>query len=594
MENTFYHYHIDRISPVRIRKVGDRTFFVDFGRDAYGQLELTLESDREGRTVEIAVGQMYDEEMDRMSRRPLGKVVTTVFPLVLKKGRHTCKAEFPAATFGGTGVVPSPVGEVRPFRYCEITGYEGELKKEDVTQLALFADFDDDAAFFRSSNDMLDRVWELCRYTIKMSNAFGYYIDGERERTPYEGDAMISALGHYCLDTDFRIAKRTIDFLMKTPNWPVNGLFLTANLIRDYWMYSGDASPLEEWYAKAAARCRIFFENGLLADAKKIHEMYTDEEIAEKTGLSLFLSHWMRDIVDWPAREMDEYDFGKLLRREDKVLPPPTSTPSGREIGEAHFVGNAGQAWSLDAFAEIAEVLGKRADAAFFRKRAAAVRALLRETMFDPATSLYVDVPGSGHTSQHTSMWAIFADIALPEQVPAILRHLRLKRMSCSACAASKLIAALYMAGDEEQGLRLMCDRSSNRSWSNMLRLGATVTMEAWDHYIHPTMDLVHPFSAAPAHLIPRDMVGIKPLAPALKRFSLAPRTGFLAEAELRHPTLRGPIEVSVSKKGGRARMRVRIPEGTEAEADLYGRKDILGAGEHLLEAECPDRGFTG
>ena len=166
--------------------------------------------------------------------------------------------------------------------------------------------------------------------------------------------------------------------------------------------------------------------------------------------------------------------------------------------------------------------------------------------------------------------------------------------MSCSACAAAKLIAALYMAGDEEQGLRLMCDRSSNRSWSNMLRLGATVTMEAWDHYIHPTMDLVHPFSAAPAHLIPREMFGIKPLAPTLKRFSLVPRTGFLKEAELRHPTIYGPIEVSVSKKGGLARMRVRIPQGTEAEADLYGRKDILGAGEHLLEAECPRYDFSG
>ena len=179
MKRTSYHYKIERISPARIRKVNDRTFFADFGRDAYGQLELTLESDRKGRTVEIAVGQMYDAEMDRMSRRILGKVVTTVFPLVLKKGRHTYKAEFPEATFGGTGVVPSPVGEVRPFRYCEITGYGGELKKEDLTQLALFADFDDDAAFFRSSNDMLDRVWELCRYTIKMTNAFGYYIDGQ-------------------------------------------------------------------------------------------------------------------------------------------------------------------------------------------------------------------------------------------------------------------------------------------------------------------------------------------------------------------------------------------------------------------------------
>ena len=588
MKETSYGYHIDRIRPSRLRKVNENTYFADFGKDAYGQLELTLESDKDGNKVEIAVGQMYDPETDRMSRAKLGRVVTTVFPVVLRKGKHTFKAPFPEAKFAGTGIVPSPVGEVRPFRYCEITNYGGKLEKEDLVQLALFADFDDDAALFRSSNEMLDKVWEFCKYTIKMTNAFGYYIDGERERTPYEGDSVISALGHYCLDTDYRIAKRTIDFLMKTPNWPVNGLFLTANLIRDYYMYSGDASPLKEWYAKAVKRCRIFFESGLLTDAKKIHETYTDEEIAEKTGLSLFLSHWMRDIVDWPGHEADGYDFGKLLRRKDKGVPKPATTPSGREIGEAHFVGNANQAWSLDAFAQIADVLGKKKDAAFFRKRASDVRALLRKTMFDEGTSLYVDVPGSKHTSQHTSMWAIFGNIATPDQYPALLRHLREKRMSCSACVSSKLIAALYMAGDEEQGLRLMCDRSSNRSWSNMLRLGATVTMEAWDHYIHQGMDLVHPFAASPAHLIPREMFGIKPILPTMKRFSLVPRTAFLKEAELQHPTVYGPIRVSVSKKGNMAQMRVSIPKGTEAEADLYGKKKLLAAGKHLLKAECP------
>ncbi|MBP5182295.1 MAG: hypothetical protein J6331_04630 [Lentisphaeria bacterium] len=73
-----------------------------------------------------------------------------------------------------------------------------------------------------------------------------------------------------------------------------------------------------------------------------------------------------------------------------------------------------------------------------------------------------------------------------------------------------------------------------------------------------------------------------------MKRFSLVPRTAFLKEAELQHPTVYGPIRVSVSKKGNTAQMRVSVPKGTEAEADLYGKRKILAPGEHLLKAECP------
>ena len=79
MKETSYGYHIDRIRPSRLRKVNENTYFADFGKDAYGQLELTLESDKDGNKVEIAVGQMYDPETDRMSRAKLGRVVTTVF-----------------------------------------------------------------------------------------------------------------------------------------------------------------------------------------------------------------------------------------------------------------------------------------------------------------------------------------------------------------------------------------------------------------------------------------------------------------------------------------------------------------------------------
>lgn len=53
------------------------------------------------------------------------------------------------------------------------------------------------AAYFRCSDDTLNRIWELCRYSMKATSFTGYYVDGDRERIPYEADALINQLGRY-------------------------------------------------------------------------------------------------------------------------------------------------------------------------------------------------------------------------------------------------------------------------------------------------------------------------------------------------------------------------------------------------------------
>ena len=84
-----------------------------------------------------------------------------------------------------------------PFRWCEVEGYGGKLGKKDFVRHSDHVPFDERAAYFRCSDDTLNRIWELCRYSMKATSFTGYYVDGDRERIPYEADALINQLGRY-------------------------------------------------------------------------------------------------------------------------------------------------------------------------------------------------------------------------------------------------------------------------------------------------------------------------------------------------------------------------------------------------------------
>ena len=123
-------------------------------------------------------------------------------------------------------LTPPEWGVVLPFRWVEIEGWPGELRPQYIVRKSAFAStWDDNAAAFESSDEMLNRIWELCRYSIKATTFAGVYVDGDRERIPYEADAYLNQLSHYCTDNDLQMARDTFDWLMKHPTWPTEWAF---------------------------------------------------------------------------------------------------------------------------------------------------------------------------------------------------------------------------------------------------------------------------------------------------------------------------------------------------------------------------------
>src|SRR5690606_20983377 len=98
------------------------------------------------------------------------------------------------------------------------------------------------------------------------------------------------------------------------------------------------------------------------------------------------------------------------------------------------------------------------------------------------------------------------------------------------------------------------------RSWFNMIRSGSTITLEAWDQQFKPNLDWNHAWGAAPANLIPRYLVGVRPLEPGFKKVVVQPRPGNLESFTAKVPTPRGAVQVRYSRKEGGIGLDVEVP----------------------------------
>ena len=127
--------------------------------------------------------------------------------------------------------MPDYIGEVYPFRYVELNNYNGELREIDIIRTNVNYAFDEKASSCISSDSILNQVWDLCKYSIKATSFCGYYVDGDRERIPYEADAYINQLSHYAVDAEYSIARNSMKHLLFNPTWPTEWTLYNLSLI---------------------------------------------------------------------------------------------------------------------------------------------------------------------------------------------------------------------------------------------------------------------------------------------------------------------------------------------------------------------------
>ena len=554
----------------------------DFKKAAFGKLRLTLTAAVDDSVTVIIGERLKDGRIEHTPR--VSSVVYDEIGLRVKAGTNTYVVE-PNRDGRNTGPMAVPtqdyVGVVAPFRFCSIEGVSesggpsGSAPASDrlaivkVERISYHYPFNMDAASFRCSNDSLNAIWDLCHYSLEPCSFLGIWVDGNRERIPYEYDALIAQLCHYGSDAEYSIDRRTIEWLLAKPTWPTEWILYTVEMAWNDYMWTGDSRALKAGYdiLKAHSLDALRKGNGLISTKQG----QTPEFLAgiNRTGA-------ISDIVDWPHNGFEDDGF---------------------VYSDFNAVVNALYYRTLVRLGRIAEVLAREgaenyaaltgryaADAAFFKTEAAETRMAFRDAFFDSARGLVCDGIGIDHASLHSNMTAILCGLLNDDEVPAVADYVESRGLRCSIFGAHNMLESLYAAGRGDAALKLMTNPGL-RGWYNGLRLGTTITLEAWDDSFKPNQDWNHIAGAAPGNAIPFGLMGIRPVEPGFSRVEIRPQIGDLEWAEMTLPTIRGSIQMRVDGNS----LSLTVPANMQADIWLPNARGTMtrttvGSGSHRLD----------
>ncbi|MCA9010370.1 MAG: family 78 glycoside hydrolase catalytic domain [Planctomycetaceae bacterium] len=528
-------------SPVLISSPTPEVFLADFGKVAFGNLQLVPGLDAAGK-ITVHFGEKLKD--GRIDRNPPGSVRYQAVTVNLNGDQSLIVA--PPADARNTEQVsnrhppavltPCEWGVVLPFRWIEIEGWSGELNADQIVRRAAFpSSWEDDAASFESSDPMLNRIWELCRYTIKAATFAGVYVDGDRERISYEADSYVTQLSHYYTGNDIQMARDTHDRLMQYETWPTECAPHMIFMVHADWLHTGDT----EWLA---SRYEALKGKALLDRVR------ADGLVASDRGQLRQLKK--SDLVDWLPGERDGYVFT-----------------------EVNTVVNAFHLAAIAKMAELALALGKTEDARDFQSRFSRTHAEFQRQLFDAETGIYHDGIGTRHTSQHATIFPLAFGLIPADKRQQAAGWLHTQGMQCSVFVAQYLLEGLFQNGAGKEAIELMT-APTDRSWRHMIDSGATMTWEAWDQKYKPNQDWNHSWGTAPANLLPRFVLGVQTREPGWQRVLIRPCPAGLASAKGKIPTPRGPIFVDWNRKSA-FQISIMLPDGVTAKVELPAEASV-------------------
>ena len=539
-----------RVAPAAVTTNAAGRVLVDFGREAFGFLELLPPPGTEG-DYDVSLGELLKDGSVNMkpgatirAARVTGRIADVkggVFrvPLVPDKRNTSGGRE------GGAIKIPAEHGVIMPFRYAEFAAAPFAITKDNVRMTAINYPIDMEASSFACSDPRLVRIYDFCKHSILATSFAGLYVDGDRERIPYEMDAYINQLSEYAVHADYSLARASHEYLMLHPTWPTEWKQYSVRMAWTDWMWSGDTRSIAKFY-------------GMLKDEKLLasHARASDGLLVsggERGRNSLTNACGLADIVDWPLHERDGFVF--------------------RDV---NAVVNAFYYRNLLEMADIAHALGKRADADMFAARAKRVYASYQKVFFDPARGVYRDGEGTDHAAQHPNVVALAFGLVPPQHRKKVSDYCLSRGMACSVGFAQYLLEGLFDVGRPDEALALITS-TGDRSWLGMLDFGATVTMEAWAVKYKPNLDLNHAWGTPPLNIISRYVLGVTPLEPGFEKIRVRPQVGSLKYVSGTVPTAKGPVQVEVKDHI----LTVTVP--APARLEFAGHIRDVPPGRHLV-----------
>lgn len=408
---------------------------------------------------------------------------------------------------------------------------------------------------FRSSDERLNRIWDISTRTLRLCMEDTFTDCPLYEQTHWVGDARNESLFAYptfgATDLALRCIRLTAESLehlpiagCQTPScWDVlipNWSFLWGISVWDYYWATGDADTLRTYWP------------AVLRNLEGAEKLVNDRDLFAGPFWNFF---------DWTPIDSNQ----KAVLHNSLMC-----------IG------------AIDAALKIGEAIGDHSKDAWLK----ALRGRLANgvnRLWDDSKQAYPDAVRddgsiSPSTSQHTSFLAVLFDAIPADRVEAAKRNIlnppeKMVRVG-SPFAALYLLSALEKLGEDDAIVAEIY-----RNYVPMLEAGATTVWESFASGTtggggFPTRSHCHAWSSAPNYYLPRIVLGLRATAPASQAVTISPRLSGLTWARGRIATAQGPIAVSWVLDGETVTVTTSAPEGValkfERNDSLAGKKVVF------------------
>jgi len=399
---------------------------------------------------------------------------------------------------------------------------------------------------FECSDDRLNQIWRMCAHSAEVLCQDMYINDAQREQNQWPD--LIQTMLYLQLFGKIELVRHAIEIFCRTqlpsgfilPHYPLGRDFKSEDelyfcstmsipmLVYFDWLFQGEDDRQREWLECCA----------------KVVEFLRKHIGPHGTVANLPGDPW----IEWSG--MDARRTGRGVENTWEVT-----------------VWNAAFVVVLEQLATMAESFGQTDRARAWRQLADSIRRAAIARYWSPKRNAYVDGLYDGQpsaaVSQTTNAWAVLARWGDEKRLRQILK-------TTEDPARYDVPSAINMLGIHHEALEsLDLDRPAldriRAKYGAMLDQGATTVWEA-EEALERNMGLGFCFSAHPLNYLARTVLGVTPLAPGYRQFSvrIAPRT--LKHARGKIATPRGYIEVAWQKKGKSCEMQITVPESTEAD----------------------------
>ena len=582
---------IDSRAPVAITPIAPDTVIVDFGQNASGWVELRSLGPHGARTT-LEFGEHLD---------PSGDLTTSHLDVVAPDGTPSVFSQRDEVVSDGSpGAVFEPRHTIHGFRYARVRRPDLSLQAEDVVMKVVHTDLRRVGGFSCSDPDLV-RLWDVADWSFR-GNAVDVPTDcPTRERAGWTGDWQIflpTATRLYDVDGFSRkwlqsVRDDQLDDGRIVNISPDNArLRLVPDAMSDMATGSagwGDAIVLVPWELY-----RTYGDHRVLADSWDAITRWVDFALRSAAD-HRHPSRIERSPEPQPHEQYlwdGTFHFGEWLEpaplAEDGTPGSTMPDPIAWAMSDKGEVGTAYLYRSTSTLARIAEVLGRRDDAATYSAIAAQLRAAWQTEFLNPDGSTTAG-------TQAAYVRAIAFDLLPKELVKAAAAHLvgviRAvgTHLGTGFLSTADLLPVLADTGYADVAQELLLQRTSP-SWLGMLDRGATTIWEEWegvDRNGRASASLHHYSKGAVIRYLQTHLLGLRQAEESIawEHIVIAPTVpSGLTWATGHFDGPQGRIEVQWHVDHERSHLQVEIPGGTSARLVWDGEERRVGPGRHVLD----------